>query len=211
MADFQSDLHESSPSNITVETWTGFDGDDDCDVLSSSSITHSTPRMTPVLIVLDKPKARSSIWTTFKVYQNKELDNYAHCTICNQKVLYTSHHSTGMLDKHFRMKHRELYDQHLDDLAAKKLKASGASVNVSTSKQSKITGFMMCCDKFPHAYLKWVVMTYQPNNACENPSFQEMCLTMKGKAPVLGRDKVQKWLSEECATMKVEMRHILSG
>jgi len=82
---------------------------------------------------------------------------------------------------------------------------------ICTSEQSKITGFMTYCDKFPHAYLKWVVMTYQPINACENPSFQEMCLTMKGKAPVLGRDKVQKLLSEECATMKVEIRHILSG
>jgi hypothetical protein len=64
-----------------------------------------------------------------------------------------------MLGKHFWMKHKELYDQHLDDLAAKKLKASGASITVSTSEQSKITGFMTYYDKFPHAYLKWVVMT----------------------------------------------------
>jgi len=34
---------------------------------------------------------------------------------------------------------------------------------------------------------------------------------MNGKAPVLGREKVQKLLSEECATMKVKMKHILSG
>jgi hypothetical protein len=57
------------------------------------------------------------------------------------------------------MKHKELYDQHLDDLAAKKLKASGASITVSTSEQSKITGFMTYYDTFPHAYLQWVVMT----------------------------------------------------
>jgi len=54
-------------------------------------------------------------------------------------------------------------------------------------------------------------MTYQPINACENPSFWEMCLTMNGKAPVFGRDKVQKLLSEVCATIKVKIQHIWSG
>ncbi len=73
---------------------------------SFSSVTNSPPGVATEtdegeLIIIDKFKPRSSIWQFFKVYKDKALDKYAHCTICSQKVLYTPHHITGMLDKHF--------------------------------------------------------------------------------------------------------------
>ena len=78
----------------------------DDDANSFSSVTNSPPEVATESdeaepIIVDKFKPRSSIWQFFKVYKDKALDKYAHCTICSQKVLYTPHHIPGMLDKHF--------------------------------------------------------------------------------------------------------------
>jgi hypothetical protein len=77
---------------------------DDDEVNSLSSVTNSnfpaevaaeSDESEPIIV--DKFKPRSIIWKFFKVYKDKALDKYAHCTICNQKVLYTSHHSNSLV------------------------------------------------------------------------------------------------------------------
>jgi hypothetical protein len=98
MAGFLSDSVDNSRSHVDEETRAGFDSNGS--IVSCSSITNSIPRnaegsANPMPIVVDKLKPRSGMWTTFKVYKDKELDRYAHCTIRHQR--YFTHLITALV------------------------------------------------------------------------------------------------------------------
>jgi hypothetical protein len=61
-----------------------------------------------------KQNAKSGVWKFFQVHKDWKLQQLAFCKLCDKDVNYTVTKSTGMLTRHVRVKHSELYDGMLE-------------------------------------------------------------------------------------------------
>jgi hypothetical protein len=140
---------------------------------------------------MPKRNAKSSVWQHFEIYWDKKYKDLAFCTLCESDVNYIYTMSTGMLTRHLRTSHRDEYNLLISQDQVKSLKKYKEDASrVSSGSQMTLTGWVEIAPTFEKTFTKWVVATYQPTSACEQPTFRAMCKSLNQKAPVIGREKV---------------------
>lgn len=65
--------------------------------------------------------------------------------------------------------------------------------------------------QFFQCYLKWMVMTYQPLNTCENKLFRSMCSELCPKVKHIDRHTLVSKMSEQAARVKATLAVELKG
>lgn len=166
--------------------------------------------------------AKSSIWNYFEVYHDKKLRHLAYCILCHNDVNYTTSKSTGMLTRHLRRQHRNEFQAMVECEVKQKLECSKKNLDSSSNcssitltvddsdkVQSSIKSFVKFTPSFEHKLLDWIIETYQPLQACEHPSFREMCRALNNKAPTVGKFKLLSMISTETALVRVQLKSIL--
>ena len=150
----------------------------------------------------------SFVWKYFDVYSEQEKLAWAYCRLCKADVNYSESKSTGMLNRHLRMKHREIYQQCL--LAEDAKKAKGSNID-GQKKQESINRYVLSAPTFEKCCVDWLIATYQPLSMVEEPSFRKLCLSLSCKAPIIGKDKIRHLLSLECAKARSKVNDLLKG
>ena len=149
----------------------------------------------------------SFVWNFFDVYSEREKSAWAYCRLCKSDVNYSESKSTGMLNRHLRMKHREVYEQCMIAEDAKKAKVS----SVGQKKQESINRYVQSAPSFEKCCVDWLIATYQPLSMVEEPTFRKLCFSLNCKAPIIGKDKIRHILSLECAKARSKVIDLLKG
>jgi len=102
--------------------------------------------------------------------------------------------STGMLERHVKRKHSELFKQALRTGAKKVPKIEVSQVSMD--------GFVVSCPTFEKCLLNWAVETYQPLRCCEERTFRDLCLALNKRCPILSRDKLHTMV--QCQYIRVQ-------
>ncbi len=200
--DHPGSVSRSTPSRLSSDAT---DDTEDPKAHSSEIISYERRRD-------NKRNAKSGIWQFFEIYRDRKFQNLAFCLLCKKDVNYSTTMSTGMLTRHVRTKHRSDYQAMLEADMAKKFRADTASDLGSDVKvQSCIDKFVEFNSSFEAKLTHWIVQTYQPLTACENPFFRDMCQSLNMKAPNIGVYKIKSLLSKETACIRVKLRSILQG
>jgi hypothetical protein len=208
-------VHDDGPQNYSTSTESRLSLNDtedpDQEWLSSNDTLDLDPHQQTVVHQRKRSKkrnAKSGIWHFFEVYHDPKFQNLAFCLLCQQDVNYSKTMSTGILTRHVRKKHQCNYKAMLESEITKKFRANAES-NVK---------LQWCIDKyaefnsfFDAKLTRWIVQTYQPLSACENPFFREMCCSLNPKAPIIGAHKIKVLLLQESACVRVKLRSILKG
>jgi hypothetical protein len=157
--------------------------DDDID--KNNGENNSSYNANNSLSYLSSSKRRkpSWVWSNFRRPVDKHAE-HVFCLLCQEDVFYTRTRSAGMLERHVKRKHSNLFKQALRTGAKKVPK-----IDVSQSQLS-MEGFIAPCPTFEQCLLKWAVATYQPLRCCEERTFRDLCLSLNKRCPILSRDKL---------------------
>jgi hypothetical protein len=142
-----------------------------------------------------RKQGASYVWQYFDVYTSKVKHHLAYCHLCKADVNYTISKSTGMLTCHMRVKHREIYEQHL--LMETKKQKTGEEDN--ELKQTNISRYVHHAPTFEKCCIDWIIAMYQPLSMIEKSTLRKMYCSLNSKAPIIGKDKARQLLSVECA------------
>jgi len=154
-----------------------------------------------------KKNARSEVWQHFEIFKDPQYNAWAYCSLCKSEVYYTDTMSTGMLTRHLRKHHREEYD----NLLASEVKKKREKEKAGVAEQPNITTFVKYSPSYDNCLLDFMVQTYQPIGICEHPTYRALCQSLNVKAPIHGREKVQRLITKEVIDIRAGVAAALKG
>ena len=116
-----------------------------------------------------KVKAKSSwVWEHFKSSPNGDKTK-SFCLLCCQDIHYGKSRSTGMLERHIKIKHAAVYSDRCAQHALERIEQADKS-----SMQSSINSYLTTCPNFESCLIRWMVKKYMPLDLTECDEFREM-------------------------------------
>jgi hypothetical protein len=192
--EFGSDIFFEDQENNHLDTSSGDGG-----TASASSSAKSTTSGSGHGV-----QERSWVWSHF---QRPEKDaTSALCQLCNKHVCFTKARSTGMLERHVKRKHKEVFNEALKS-GQKKFRDID-SADVSLAKKSK-KEFLIPNPTYEKCLLNCVILTYQPLRIVEEPSFREFCFSLNKSSHILSRDKLGTLLKAKYVMVQDEMKKLM--
>ena len=167
--------------------------DDDDDVNGDKNNGENDSSANNLSYLSSSRRKPSWVWSHFRRPVDKHAE-HVFCLLCQEDVFYTGTHSTGMLERHVKRKHSELFKQALRTGAKKVPKIEVSQVSME--------GFVVLCPTIEQCLLNWAVETYQPLRCCEERTFRDLCLALNKRCPILSRDKLHTMV--QCQYIRVQ-------
>ena len=177
---------------------------DDDDIDKNDGENNSSYNANSLSYLSSSRRKPSWVWSHFRRPVDKHAE-HVFCLLCQEDVFYTGTHSTGMLERHVKRKHSELFKQALRTGAKKVPK-----IDVSQSQLS-MEGFVAPCPTFEQCLLSWAVETYQPLRCCEERTFRDLCLALNKRCPILSRDKLHTMVQCQYIRVQQKVKRILTN
>jgi hypothetical protein len=111
-----------------------------------------------------------------------------------------------MLERHVKRKHKEVFKEALK--AGQKKFRDTDSADVSLAKSS-IKEFLIPNPSYEKCLLNFVILTYQPLQIVEEPSFREFCFSLNKSSHILSRDKLGTLLKAKYVMVQDEMKKLM--
>jgi hypothetical protein len=106
-----------------------------------------------------KVKAKSSwVWEHFKSSPNGDKTK-SFCLLCSQDIHYGKSRSTGMLERHIKIKHAAVDSDRCAQRALERIEQE--TMADKSSMQSSINSYLTACPNFESCLIHWMV-----NNTC---------------------------------------------
>ena len=167
-------------------------------------------------VILAAATVAAHVWKYFRKFdmtkpgQGREVcEQLRICLICLEEakedptisfVAEVDGGNTTKINNHLLKCHKNILAEHCEHIAAESV-AKGNSLNTFLNNGSIFLG----------AYLRWVVMTYQPIATCEDPYFRDMCKSLNTNVKPFGRAKVTEHIKKISEFVKQTLILALEG